>query len=294
MPVYEHSYQTWTGERRSALFRWLAIPKFTYLEFFKVRIFVGLLSIACGQFLFRLAYIYLLVNTEFLKAFRFPTAALPPIDAYFFKNMIDVQLLFCFVFAFVLGADLISRDLHHSVLVLYFSKPISRWEYFLGKFFSVFSLFMGLTWLQAVLLFVVQAAVAPEHTPWRQHFWSEYAWILRAITLYAVVVSTTLSLMILAASSLTKYKRYAGTTFAVYIIGAGIVAAVLNETLHIHEFFAISPLHAGVDLGNYLFHVAPSRDMMSQPAAWGGIVGQWLLCAAILKWRLERAARYGR
>ena len=42
MPIYEHSYQTWEGERRGPLLRWLAIPKFAYMEFFKIRVFIGL------------------------------------------------------------------------------------------------------------------------------------------------------------------------------------------------------------------------------------------------------------
>jgi ABC-type transport system involved in multi-copper enzyme maturation permease subunit len=259
------------------------------------------------QFLLRLGYIYVLVNTEFLKALRVNPTYLPPIDAYFFKNMIDVQLLFCFVFAFLLGAGLISKDLRHSALVLYFSKPITRWQYFLGKFLSLFALFMVLTWLQGAILFVVQTAVAPDHSDWHLYFWSSHVRILGAMTLYATAVSVTVSLLILTASSLTKNSRYAGTTFAIYIIGAGIVSGILVEKLGVQAFGVLSPLRVIVDLGNNIFHIeregAGASVLRNLPHAhealgpfwaWAGVLGNCALCAGILKWRLDRAARYGR
>lgn len=294
MPVYDYSYKTWEGERRGPLFRWLAIPKFTYMEFCGRKFFVWLVTIGCLQFFFRLGYLYLLVNQDFLRLLGAPVAVLASVDAFFFKNMIDIQLFFCFLVAFQIGAGLISRDLRHSAVVLYMSKPISKWEYFLGKFATLFSLMMLLTWFQTTLLFLIQAWIAPEHSEWHLYFWEQYAWILGAIALYSTVVSVTLSLMILAASSLTKNSRYAGTGFVVYIIGSSIVAGVVYGILHNLDLNALSPFFAGVDLGYYLFDLNENRVIMGEWAAWTGIIAVWVPCAIILKWRLTRAARYGR
>lgn len=294
MPVYDLSYQTWDGHRRGPFFRWLAIPRFTYMEFFGNRMFIWLLTIAWFQFLARLVYIYLLVNPEFLKMIQIPLAAMIPVGTSFFKTMVDTQALLCFVFAFFMGSGLISRDLAHNAFVLYASKPISRWEYFIGKFSVPFLLFMTITWLQTALLFAVQTLVSPENSEWRLYFWDRYAGLFVSCTLYSLVISVTLTLLILTASSLTKNNRYAALTFTIYIIGTIVVAKVLVEALDIHNFWAISPLMAGYDLGHYLFHAPAALTNSSMGAAWGSILGHWALCGAILKWQLERAARYGR
>jgi len=293
MPVYDYTYRTWKGERRGPWFRWTAIPKFTYIEFFGKRVFIWLFTISWLQFVFRAGYVYLLFNVEFLSALNIPAAALPPVNAFFFKNMIDLQAPFCFLFAFLLGSGLVSRDLQHSAAVLYMSKPISCWEYFLGKFFTLFTVMMLVTWFQTTALFLVQTVAAPEHSEWRLYFWTENSWLPGAIALYSAVVSATLSLLILAASSLTKNSRYAGTTFAVYLIGSTVAAGIVGGIFRNGNCLALSPVLCGGELGYYLFNLTEGREM-SQPAAWGGLFGVWILCAMILYWRLKTAARCGR
>lgn len=289
MPVYDYTYQTFKGARRGPLFRWLTLPKFTLLDFFSKRMFIWLFTVAWLQFLLRLGYMYLLVNVEFLKALNIPTDHLPRIGPYFFKNVIDVQLLFCFLFAFLLGGGLISRDLRHNAIVLYLSKPISLWEYFLGKLMTLFPFMMVLTWLQATLLFLIQTLIAPEYSDWHVYFWRDYAWVLGAITLYSVVVSLALSLLILAASSLTVNARYAGITFAVFIIGSSIVASIVFGIVHAGLF--LSPFFSGIKLGYSLFHISDGPPV-STAAAWLGVIGACLVSAMILRWRLCRAALY--
>lgn len=293
MPIYEHGYQTWEGERRGPFLRWLAIPKFAYLEFFKLRVFIGLLSVAWIPLVLSLMYIYVLSNEQFLKAMNFSRAALPEINSVYFMVMIDMQIVICLIMAFLLGAGLISKDLQHSALVLYFSKPISRWEYFMGKFFSLFSLFIALTWLQPMIAFVMQTAVAPEYSKWHTDFWSDYYWIAGSITVFSVVVSLMISLMILAASSLTKNARYAGSAMVIYLIGTTIVSGMMAEILRSQSFRAISPLFSAAILGAHLFGAGGDKGF-GAGLAWASVLGNCLLCAGILRWQLERMARYGR
>ena len=286
-------YQTWQGPRRGATSRWLAIPKFTYMDLIGKRGFVVMLTLSWVQFILRLVYIYLLVNVEFLKQLRIPSQALPPINAFFFKNLIDVQLLFCFIFAFLVGSGLISRDMQNHAVVLFFTKPISRWEYFFGKFFSLFGLMMAITWGQAMILFALQWAASPAQSPWRVYFWKDNAWIVPAITIYSGIVSATISLMILAASSLSRRARYAGIAFAVYVIGTLIVGGILSEMLHRDAYWALSPLHASVNVGNQLFRLG-DKVFFSPWAAWAGLAATCGVSALILWRRLEGAARLNR
>ena len=295
MPVYDYTYRSWEGARRGPLFRWLAIVRFAYLDFFSKRLFIWMFTMAWAQFLLRLAYSYVLVNEHVRQFLGLQGQALGQalqINAVFFKNMIDIQLFFAFAFAFQMGAGLISRDLRHNAIVLYMSKPISWWEYFLGKFVTLFGLFMLLTWVQTLLLFVLQVFMAPPDSPWRTHFWSDYAWIAGAITLYATVVSATIALLILAASSLTRNARYAGGLFAMYLIGSSMVAGMVAGILGRVSLLALSPFYSGVQLGAYLFGVAGMEGNTSQPLVWASLLVVCAISFGIVAGRIRQAARF--
>ena len=309
MPVYDYSYRTWQGERSGPMLRWLAIPKYTFMQLLSKRMFLWIFTVAWFQFVLRAAYIYLLVNPEFLISLGLaghlpqPTPerslqetlqqVLPQVGPFFFKNMIDVQLIFCFLLAFVAGSDLISRDLAHRAFVLYASKPISRWEYFLGKFLTLFVMMMALTWFQAVVLYVLQTAVSPPRAPWRLHFWHDSAWIFVAITAYSAIVSATLSLLILAASSMVKNGRYAGMALVAYIIGASVVGGIMTGILRTTNALTMSPFLSVLDLGYRLFHLRHYGSGMSLTAAWIGVTTVCGVSGWILWLRLRGGARYG-
>lgn len=296
MPVYDYTYKTWEGTRRSGWTRWMAIPKFTWMDMFSKKMFIWLFTMAWIQFLLRVVYIYATANTEFLAALNIPVQNIPAIGGFFFKNQIDVQMFFCFLFTFAMGSGLIAHDLRHNAIVLFMSKPINRMEYFAGKFLSLFLILMVLTGVQGLILFGLQTAVAGEETAWSLYFWKEYAWIAGATMIYSTLVSGTLTIMILAASSVTGNSRYAGTAFAMYIIGSMIIAGLLKEFNLGDGAWGVSIFHVGLEIGRRLF--LSSGDMGSQImeawAAWLGLLGVWALSIAILKTRLTNAARYGR
>ncbi len=298
--VYDLSYQTYTGPRRGPVHRWLAIARFAWVEMLSRRVFAILFTLAWLQFIVRLALIYVL-NTPLLKSMGFEALIGPlneaiSIDAAFFKSMIDWQLPFCFMFVFILGAGAISRDLAHNAIILYIVKPIGRYEYLLGKFATLFLLLLALSWLQTMALYFAQVLLAPETSAWRTEFWSQYFWLIFPITLYSVLLSASLSLLVLAFSSTARSGRYAGIAFLIYLIGAHTVIALLAELIgaigpiQAHDWFGLSPLAIGYALGDWLF----SQQAEVRPAAaWFGLALHWLVAGAILKWRLDGAARQG-
>jgi ABC-type transport system involved in multi-copper enzyme maturation permease subunit len=297
MPVYDYTYQTFEGTRRGALARWVTIPRFTYMEFFAKRQFIVLFTLSWLHLLLCLAYIYIRVNAELIKStlnIDISLDRLPAVDAFFFKYMIDVQMVFCFIFTLSIGPDLISRDLRHSAIVLYMSKPISRWEYFLGKFLTLFGLLMVITWFQTMFLYVAQYLMSPSNSDWRLYFLKSYAWLVWPILAYSTVIAGTLSLLILTCSSLAKNARYAGLMFGGYIVGTTMVLGPVMEETHIDNGMAISPFLSGMRLGYSLFHLSNKDLPLSYTAAWMGILAVWALCAIVLYWRLRNAARYGR
>jgi ABC-type transport system involved in multi-copper enzyme maturation permease subunit len=301
MPVYDYSYKVWEGRRRGALLRWLAIPKFAYLELYKRWIVTAALTVIVVHLLVKLAHIYLFVNVQLLRLVPELGRLVPAIDAGYFKSAVNLQFFPCMLVAFFLGTGLISRDLRHNALVLYACKPISRWEYLAGKFSILFFVCFGIMGGITLLLFIVQSAVAPAHSDWSRSFWSKNARIGPTILLYAFVLSTTLSLLVLTASSLAKNALYAGITLFFFLFFTHFLAERLASFLNNDHYYAISPLINGAVLGDYLFRVenafpgvAASSFPINMNLVWLSVVGYWTVCLLLLNWRIARSARYGR
>lgn len=302
MPVYELHYQTYDGPRRGALSRWFAIARFAWMGLLSRRAIVWLFTVSWLQFMMRAAMLYFLVNKNLqalLGAASFRNMAeIIPIDASFFKSTIDWQLPFCFMFVFILGSGLISQDLAHNALVLFAAKPISRLEYILGKFATLFLLLMSLTWLQTAALFVIQWAICPADSEWATHFWPKYAWLIIPITLYSVILSASLSLLILTFSSLTRNGRYAGVSFLATLIGLTFVAGLLQSEvgsiwfIRANDWHVLSLVTLAHELGDYLFKM-PGSAGIGATLTWTSMAVVWLVCGTILKVRLNQSASKG-
>jgi ABC-type transport system involved in multi-copper enzyme maturation permease subunit len=296
MTVYDYRYKAWEGQRRGPLWRWLAIPHFAYMDLFKTRLLTAALMLSAAFLVGGATIIYLYVNAPILKMLKIPMQALPPINGVFFKAMIDLQLPTCFLLAFMAGSGLIARDLKHNAVVLYACKPIHRWEYLLGKFSVLFFIDATLLCVGPLALFVLQVAVSPDYKPWSQNFWHDYAGIAPSIVLYGLSCAVTLSLLIMAASSLTENARYAGAAFAAFLIGAEVFTAMLAGVTGDQWLLAFSPFNAVTGVGIYLFHAGaePANVPFSQVLAWASIVAYWGLALFILNWRVAGRASHGR
>lgn len=301
MPVYELHYQTYDGPRRGAISRWFAIARFAWMGLLGRRAMIWLFTVSWLQFLVRGALLYFLSNEnilKFLSGYRINLNSIYTVDASFFKSMIDWQLVFCFMFVFILGSGLISQDLAHNALVLFAAKPISRLEYILGKFATVFLLLMSLTWLQTAALFIIQWAICPAGSDWATNFWSQYAWLMIPITLYSVVLSASLSILILTFSSLTRNGRYAGVSFAATLIGSTLVARLLQAEVGSlwfigeNDWLALSLGTLAREIGSFLFKL-PGGAGIGQTLAWTSMAIIWIICALILRLRLNQSASKG-
>lgn len=123
----------------------------------------------------------------------------------------------------LVAPPLISQDFRSRAFLLYFSRPISRTQYILGKVATVFFYVSMITLLPALLLLVTGLALSPGldvlKATWDLPF--------RAVACTSVIVipSTMLALML---SSLTTESRYASFGwFAVWIFGFIAYAAVM-------------------------------------------------------------------
>lgn len=129
----------------------------------------------------------------------------------------------------LIAPPMISQDVRSRAFLLYFSRPLTRGEYLLGKLSSVWAYLAVISTLPALALYVLGVLLSPNlsvvSATWDLPF--------RIVAASLVLILPT-SVLALCFSSLTQESRYAGFAwFAVWILGwftyaAASTAEVLN------------------------------------------------------------------
>ena len=116
----------------------------------------------------------------------------------------------------MIAPKLISRDMKNRAFLLYYSRPISPWQYVLGKCAIVWAFLAGLTTLPALMLYLLGLSLSPDisvfFVTWQLPF---------KILLASVILCVPTTLFALTLSSLTRESRLASFGwFAVWIMGS--------------------------------------------------------------------------
>ena len=144
---------------------------------------------------------------------------------FFSKTIIDIltwQLPWLALILASIGAGLIANDLKKGAYQIYFARPITRCDYFLGKFLvSVFYCFMVL-WLPIFLLWLNCFLFSGYgNSPnWQQVKGDITGLRFIQTVLYLLITTCSVSLLILMFSSLTKNSKFVALTFiSIFLIG---------------------------------------------------------------------------
>jgi len=135
------------------------------------------------------------------------------------------SLLILFLIGTIAPA-LISRDLRSRAFLLYFSRPIGKLEYLLGKICIPAAFIIAVSTLPALALYFFAIMMSPSLSV----FWSTWDIPLRILgaTVAVVVPTSSIALML---SSLTQESRFANFAwFAVWALGHGSWLAILLAT----------------------------------------------------------------
>ena len=128
--------------------------------------------------------------------------------------------------------SLISRDQRSRAFLLYFSRPIGKFEYILGKLCVPAAFIMAVTTLPALALYLFAILMSPN----MDVFWNtwEIPFRILAATMTLVIPTSALALML---SSLTQESRFANFSwFAVWALGHGAwLAIVVSTAMRLNE-----------------------------------------------------------
>lgn len=134
--------------------------------------------------------------------------------------------------------SLISRDIRSKAFLLYFSRPIGKLEYLLGKFFIPATFIFLVTTLPAITLYIFGILMSPDLSV----FWSTWDVPLRIFAGTAVLVLPTCSVALMF-SSLTQESRFASFSwFAFWTLGhAAWLAVVFSRAARLGQLLPFDP-----------------------------------------------------
>jgi len=179
------------------------------------------------------------------------------------------------------GSGQIAEDLRTGALQIYFSKPITWFDYLLGKLGTVVAAGLMLTLLPGMILFVATLAFAPD-----LGFLIENPLLPLKIVAFSLLVSVVLGSLVLAFSSLGSRGRMVGVAFAGGYFFTMVLSRVLTAIFDDPRWEAV---HIGKCLdaaGRTIFTEGPNVSAPPE-LAWGMLASLTLFSLVLLSRRVN-------
>jgi ABC-2 type transport system permease protein len=243
MPIFDQGYQHWQGELAGHAWRWLAITRQGLRVALAGRLTRLVLIVAVMPALmlaFALSMWGLLEQksdliTAIMPMFGFldpailagPRAYRVEIWTICYSYFIRTETWFAMVLILFVGPNLISQDLRYNAFPLYFSRPLRRVDYVVGKLGVIVALLGAVLILPSVAAYSLGMVFSLDLSVFRDTYR-----ILLASVAYGLVIAFSAGLLILALSSLSRSSRYV----ALFWIGMWFVTSSVSGVLSAINF----------------------------------------------------------
>ncbi|GIW96209.1 MAG: hypothetical protein KatS3mg110_4250 [Pirellulaceae bacterium] len=137
----------------------------------------------------------------------------------------------------VIAPDLIARDLRSRAYLIYFSRPLTAWEYLCGKSAVLWFYLSLITFAPAVTLYLIGVFLSPDLSVVK-HTWD----LPFRIAVASVVLILPTSCLALCFSSLTTESRYAAFAWYAVCFGGWIAYVALSAADVASGPFVAAPL----------------------------------------------------
>jgi ABC-2 type transport system permease protein len=271
--LHDQGYRHYGGLRAPHGQAWMVIARMHVVNALKSRPFRMLLLVAWVRVLYYGVRIYVSTVSAQVPSFF-------SVNPGLFQEFLSGQGIF--VFLVTIGqAGIIADDRRANALQLYLSKPLTRIEYVTGKLVPPMIWLLGVTWLPAMLLLVMQIVLSGSFAFLRENFF-----LLPAITLASFVESLLSAFLILALSSLSKSRRFVSVMFAgIMFFSAGMYQS-LRAITGSRAWAAISPGHMVDVITGWVFR-STTAPLVPVPVALAVVAGLIVLSVIILERRIR-------
>ncbi|OFW40564.1 MAG: hypothetical protein A3J29_05785 [Acidobacteria bacterium RIFCSPLOWO2_12_FULL_67_14b] len=254
MPIHDQGYRRYGGTRAAVGRAWQVMTRAGVMSIVSKRQFIGLMLFAWAPFVVRAVQIYVAAN--------FQQASFLAPKGETFREFLDQQGAFVFFVTIYVGAGLIANDRRANALQLYLSKPMTRAEYIAGKLAILFIFLVGVTFLPAISLLLMQAIFAGSFTFVRNNLY-----LLPAITLFSLAQVLVASTTMLALSSMSKSGRFVAVMYAGLFFFTTALFNALRGITGRSSFAWLSPSAALEQLGDVIFRLEPRYQVSPAIAA---------------------------
>jgi len=238
MPIFDQGYQHWKGPLSGHSWRWLVVARHGVKAQLKGKIvrillftaWVPALALVTALVLWGLLEQHAESVLKFLSNLlpaqmiaqprEYRTAVWTVCYSFFFKAELGCSL----ILVMVVGPNLISRDLRFNAFPLYFSRPLRRIDYFLGKL-GVIGFYLAATAVvPAVVAYVLGVAFSLDLRVIRDTHRLLWAGIL-----YGLIITASAGTLMLALSALSRRSIYVGLAWAAFCFLTMMVSGILIE-----------------------------------------------------------------
>jgi ABC-2 type transport system permease protein len=238
VPIFDQGYQHWNGELSGHTWRWLAITRHGVRAGFQNR-YVRALMLAAWSPALALAAILSIwgllerksdLIKPIIQAISFlgrdiiqnPKTFRVPIWTLSYDYFLLIELRLSMVLILLIGPNLISQDLRLNALPLYFSRPLRRIDYFLGKLGIITAFLAMVIVMPCIIAYILGLLCSLDITiiadTWR---------LLVSSVAYGLIISVSAGLLVLALSSLSRNSRY----IALFWLGIWFVSSITGSML---------------------------------------------------------------
>ena len=281
--ISDLSYRNYEGPLKTRFVRWWVVAQ----SGLRLTWGQGWFYILAGLPLFRFLMAAFLMYVRAQIATNVPNFPDEPEGQYYslqFWQVLcgDTNSMLLLIIALVAGAGCIAADNRANALLVYFSKPISKLDYLVGKWMSIFITLTGVMLFPAALLYLFCLVSYRE-----EGFFTSDPWLGPHLLLSILVPAILHSSLIVGISAWSKSPRIVAAIYtSLYILG-GIVAAVIGGILYknnpgmqnIIQHFSLRGLIIGIDQ-NLLHVIVPVfRLQRGAPTETVDIPRMWPLLA---------------
>ena len=219
-------------ESRAAAMAWWPVARIGLMLVIKRWSFWVFIALGLVNFLFFSAMIYFLAGLAAqLKGQRFGEGPLEFARNFIFtgtgesfRDFITSQNTVVMLLLAISGAVLVGNDFRFRSLTFYLSKPLERWQYFLGKLVATSLLVSMLTLLPCLALFIEYGLFGATFD-----YFFESRRILFGILAYGLLVSVGMSILLLGVAALLQRTISIVMVWGLIFIFLPIVTEVIHE-----------------------------------------------------------------
>jgi len=222
MAVYKRNYRTYTGVVTNPVWRFFVLTRYAIADIFSVRFFGAGFVLCFLPALFCASYVYVSHSEVAQAMLNMKSNFMPAVDSRFFINLLRIEGFLAFALACQTAPGLIAADLANNALPLFFSRPISRAEYVLGKMAAILILLSCITWIPGLLVFALQVNL--DTHAWFAANW----WIATSFFTGALIWIVLLALLALAISAWVKWRIVASLSMVMFFFVPAGMGEIFN------------------------------------------------------------------